>query len=102
MPCLYRRGSEVTSLAGIAGMAQPHLPDGRPAQVCSRRLASDTQMCMQLCRYGIIITGACQNAAFCAFGSRTVTSQSYSPGLSLLNEKSSFTGSICDFGSSPP
>jgi hypothetical protein len=51
--------------------------------------------------YGITMTGACQNAALWPAGSSTVTSQSYSPGLSVASGKLSVKGNMWDFGFKP-
>jgi hypothetical protein len=51
--------------------------------------------------YGINITGACQNAAFCPVGSSTVTWQVYSATGSCDNDKLNFNGSAFVLGSNP-
>ena len=51
--------------------------------------------------YGTSITGACQKAAFCPVGSRTVTWQLYSPSGNFDKDKLNFSGNAFDLGSNP-
>src|SRR5271165_2285799 len=51
--------------------------------------------------YGISVTGACQNAALLAFGSRTVTWQLYSPAGSFPSGTLKRMGTAFDLGFIP-
>src|ERR1039457_3912015 len=60
----------------------------------SKRYPGPRAFVASFSRYGTSMMGACQNAAFCPPGSRTVTWQSYLPGCSLLRERLNLSGAV--------